>query len=75
VALTVAEGATNKEAATALVISPKTVEYHLAKVYAKLGVRSRAELARRIASEEVFPGRDEPAGRGKPQPTATPGVS
>ena len=46
-----AEGATNKAAATALLISPKTVEYHLARVYAKLGVRSRAELAVRIARE------------------------
>ena len=50
VALTVARGATNREAATALLISPKTVEYHLARVYAKLGVRSRAELAARMAS-------------------------
>ncbi len=50
VALTVARGATNREAATALLISPKTVEYHLARVYAKLGVRSRAELAGRMAS-------------------------
>ncbi len=51
VALAVATGATNKEVATALVISPKTVEYHLARVYAKLGVRSRAELATRMARE------------------------
>jgi DNA-binding NarL/FixJ family response regulator len=51
VALAVAEGATNKEAATALLISPKTIEYHLARVYAKLGVRSRAELAARIVRE------------------------
>jgi DNA-binding CsgD family transcriptional regulator len=50
VALTVARGATNREAATALLISPKTVEYHLARVYAKLGVRSRAELAAHMAS-------------------------
>ena len=49
VALTVARGATNRETATALMISPKTVEYHLARVYAKLGVRSRAELAGRMA--------------------------
>lgn len=51
VALTVSQGATNRETATALLISPKTVEYHLARVYAKLGVRSRAELAARMARE------------------------
>ncbi|MGD9573513.1 MAG: AAA family ATPase [Thermoleophilia bacterium] len=51
VALAVATGSTNKEVATALVISPKTVEYHLARVYTKLGVRSRAELATRMARE------------------------
>ncbi|HTI34439.1 MAG TPA: AAA family ATPase [Miltoncostaea sp.] len=50
VALAVARGATNRETATALLISPKTVEYHLARVFAKLGVRSRAELAARMAS-------------------------
>ena len=50
VALTVARGATNREAATALLISPKTVEYHLARVYGKLGLRSRAELATWMAS-------------------------
>ncbi|GGW91411.1 helix-turn-helix transcriptional regulator [Streptomyces chartreusis] len=42
----VAEGATNKEAAAALFLSPKTVEFHLGNVYRKLGVRSRSQLAR-----------------------------
>jgi DNA-binding CsgD family transcriptional regulator len=44
-----ASGRTNVEVARALFISPKTVEVHLANVYRKLGIRSRAELGRRIA--------------------------
>ena len=43
----VAEGRSNKEVAAALSLSPKTVEWNLSKVYAKLGVRSRTELASR----------------------------
>jgi DNA-binding CsgD family transcriptional regulator len=43
----VAEGRSNKEVAALLSLSPKTVEWNLSKVYAKLGVRSRAELASR----------------------------
>jgi DNA-binding CsgD family transcriptional regulator len=50
VALTVAGGATNREAATALYLSPKTIEFHLHQVYRKLGIRSRTELAVRIAA-------------------------
>jgi DNA-binding CsgD family transcriptional regulator len=49
VALVIAEGATNREAATALFLSPKTIEYHLGHAFHKLGVRSRAELVRRMA--------------------------
>ena len=45
IALLVAEGVTNREAAASLFLSPKTVGYHLGKVYDKLGVRSRTELA------------------------------
>jgi DNA-binding CsgD family transcriptional regulator len=43
-----AEGHTTRETAAALFLSPKTVEYHLRKVYTKLGIRSRAELAELI---------------------------
>jgi DNA-binding CsgD family transcriptional regulator len=45
ISLLLAEGKTTREVATALFLSPKTVEYHLRKVYTKLGIRSRAELA------------------------------
>ena len=45
VASLVARGATNREAATILFVNRKTIEFHLANVYRKLGVRSRTELA------------------------------
>ena len=51
VALIVAGGATNREAAAQLFVSPKTIEAHLGSVYRKLGIRSRTELAGRFASE------------------------
>jgi len=48
VAEAVAAGATNREAATSLFLSVKTVEFHLRNIYRKLGVRSRTELARSL---------------------------
>jgi DNA-binding CsgD family transcriptional regulator len=42
----VAEGLQTKQVAATLFVSPKTVEGHLTNIYAKLGVHSRAELAR-----------------------------
>ena len=45
IAQLLARGRTTREAAAALFISPKTVEYHLRHVYLKLDIRSRAALA------------------------------
>jgi DNA-binding NarL/FixJ family response regulator len=45
VATLVVRGMTNRESAAALFVTPKTIEYHLASIYRKLGVRSRTELA------------------------------
>jgi DNA-binding CsgD family transcriptional regulator len=45
----VADGRTNREVAEQLVLSAKTVEAHLRNIYAKLGVRSRVELTRRVS--------------------------
>ena len=46
-----ADGATNREVAAALYVSVKTVEGTLSRVYRKLGVRSRAGLARALAAQ------------------------
>ncbi len=46
VARLVTAGLTNSEAATRLFVSVKAVEYHLAQIYAKLGITSRRQLAR-----------------------------
>jgi DNA-binding CsgD family transcriptional regulator len=45
IARLLAEGRTTREAAAALFLSPKTIEYHLRHVYQKLGIHSRDELA------------------------------
>jgi DNA-binding CsgD family transcriptional regulator len=49
VAELVVEGLTNREVAARLFTTVKTVEAHLGRIYGKLGVRSRTELARRAA--------------------------
>ncbi|BFU45304.1 ATP-binding protein [Krasilnikovia sp. MM14-A1004] len=47
----VARGRTNDEVAAALFLSPRTVESHLHRIYPKLGVRSRTELARVVSGQ------------------------
>jgi ATP/maltotriose-dependent transcriptional regulator MalT len=49
VAFAVARGATNREAAAQLFLSPKTIDFHLRNIYRKLGIRSRAQLALKVA--------------------------
>jgi DNA-binding CsgD family transcriptional regulator len=53
IALQVAEGKTNRDVAAALFLSPKTVEFHLTRVYRKLNIHSRAELVRLFSSERA----------------------
>jgi DNA-binding CsgD family transcriptional regulator len=52
VASLVAEGRTNREIAAALFLGERTVASHLTRIYAKVGVRSRTELARQLSTDE-----------------------
>lgn len=50
IATLVAEGLTNREVAVRLFLSPKTVEFHLGRVFRKLDIGSRGELIRLFAA-------------------------
>ena len=52
VAELVAEGLPTKEVASRLFVSPRTVDGHLAHIYAKLGVRSRTDLMHRLNGDD-----------------------
>jgi DNA-binding CsgD family transcriptional regulator len=51
IALLLAGGKTTREAAAAMFLSRKTIEYHLGHVYLKLDIHSREELARALAGQ------------------------
>lgn len=51
IAQMLAGGATTKETAAALFLSPKTVEYHLRHVYQKLGIASRSALKAKVGQD------------------------
>ena len=55
VALQVARGLTNREIAQTLFLSPKTVEFHLTRIYRKLDLHARAELVERFADQVERP--------------------
>ena len=53
VAEAVASGASDRQVAADLYLSPRTVAYHLSSVYRKLGISSRAALAARLAQRRL----------------------
>ena len=59
------DGLSNPEIGTRLFISPRTVQYHLHKVFIKLGIRSRAQLDRVLPSDATTVPRSSRGGPGR----------
>jgi DNA-binding CsgD family transcriptional regulator len=53
IAILLSAGRTTREAASALFLSPKTIEYHLRNVYRKLDCRNRAQLAATLSDGRI----------------------
>ncbi|MBV9684315.1 MAG: AAA family ATPase [Solirubrobacterales bacterium] len=68
IARLVAAGRTNREVAAALHLSARTVEWNLSKLYRKLGVRSRTELAGALGSWESLDAAPPSAGKSVDSP-------
>jgi DNA-binding CsgD family transcriptional regulator len=64
VAALAADRLTSREIAGRLFLSVRTVDNHLQRIYAKLGVRGRTELAAALGPERA----NRPAGSGGPEP-------
>jgi DNA-binding CsgD family transcriptional regulator len=64
----IVDGRTNREAASALFLSPHTVDSHLRRVFSKLEINSRVELTKHFVAHEAFPpvltGAHQPASAG-----------
>jgi DNA-binding NarL/FixJ family response regulator len=62
---------TTREAAAAVFLSPKTIEYHLRSIYRKLDLNSRSALAEAVATGGA-PGAPESAGVAPPEAVSWP---
>ena len=58
IAIHAADGRSNREIGAALFLSPRTVEFHLTRVYRKLNIHPRAELIRRFSAGDATLGSD-----------------